>query len=596
MLCHRKIFVSLLAAVAISSGDTGEAVQTSAVLRLRRQTASSERVPPDGRATIARLSMVPAAIPAASVSARVAADAPVAAMRPAAAGALSQRRSFVGARGVRDRRRRATRASTPVVRASLGGSISPDLNYTEEAFTVPLDRVAPGAFVSVSVRADATPEAAIDALVAVVRVHAPGEVQLQWGLGSENPDGSISRDPWECPPEALMPLGSYVVDSWATGSAVRTPLDAAGEVHIPLPSRPGHGLAFVLFDADKGCYYDDGTDRAFFLDSNASALAAGRATAAAIEAARAQANRVRDIARAEANAAAARETESARLRTLADVDRESEDEEREARRRKAVEEQSAYERMMADGFHPMANSVAAPATEPAPPPGFTPPGAPASTPYERYMKDPSNPFMNYTHAAPAAAAAAAVAAPPPTPAPAPPAPRADDFSPAFTAGGGGGGWASASSSAATASYTPPTPPARRARARARAPRGFRLGRRRCASHHLSDDGERFVHRLVRGGGDGDVAPDGASQLPGWRRGDGTAPAAALGRVRPSRRILAEPLRRVTERSSGFARARRAIVRVGARGRNPRRRIRARTRGRDVHDDAHPHGKLPGVAA
>ena len=89
MPCHRKIFVSLLAAVAISSGDTGEAVQTSAVLRLRRQTASSERVPPDGRATIARLSMVPAAIPAASVSARVAADAPVAAMRPAAAGALS---------------------------------------------------------------------------------------------------------------------------------------------------------------------------------------------------------------------------------------------------------------------------------------------------------------------------------------------------------------------------------------------------------------------------------------------------------------------------------------------------------------------------
>ena len=205
MPCHRKIFVSLLAAVAISSGDTGEAVQTSAVLRLRRQTASSERVPPDGRATIARLSMVPAAIPAASVSARVAADAPVAAMRPAAAGALSQRRSFVGARGVRDRRRRATRASTPVVRASLGGSISPDLNFTEEAFTVPLDRVALGAFVSISVRADATPEAAIDALVAVVRVHAPGEVQLQWGLGSENPDGSISRDPWECPPEALMP-------------------------------------------------------------------------------------------------------------------------------------------------------------------------------------------------------------------------------------------------------------------------------------------------------------------------------------------------------------------------------------------------------
>ena len=294
MPCHRKIFVSLLAAVAISSGDTGEAVQTSAVLRLRRQTASSERVPPDGRATIARLSMVPAAIPAASVSARVAADAPVAAMRPAAAGALSQRRSFVGARGVRDRRRRATRASTPVVRASLGGSISPDLNFTEEAFTVPLDRVALGAFVSISVRADATPEAAIDALVAVVRVHAPGEVQLQWGLGSENPDGSISRDPWECPPEALMPPGSYVVDSWATGSAVRTPLDAAGEVHIPLPSRPGHGLAFVLFDADKGCYYDDGTDRAFFLDSNASALAAGRATAAAVEAAP-QADRMRHI-------------------------------------------------------------------------------------------------------------------------------------------------------------------------------------------------------------------------------------------------------------------------------------------------------------
>ena len=163
-----------------------------------------------------------------------------------------------------------------------------------------------------------------------------------------------------------MPPGSYVVDSWATGSAVRTPLDAAGEVHIP--SRPGHGLAFVLFDADKGCYYDDGTDRAFFLDSNASALAAGRATAAAVEAARAQADRVRDISRAEANAAAARETESARLRTIVDVDRESEDAEREARRRKAVEEQSAYERMMADGFNPDGDDAARPAANPRPPP------------------------------------------------------------------------------------------------------------------------------------------------------------------------------------------------------------------------------------
>ena len=299
MPCHRKIFVSLLAAVAISSGDTGEAVQTSAVLRLRRQTASSERVPPDGRATIARLSMVPAAIPAASVSARVAADAPVAAMRPAAAGALSQRRSFVGARGVRDRRRRATRASTPVVRASLGGSISPDLNYTEEAFTVPLDRVALGAFVSISVRADATPEAAIDALVAVVRVHAPGEVQLQWGLGSENPDGSISRDPWECPPEALMPPRLVRRRQLGHGLGGAHPARRSRRGAHPPPQSPGHGLAFVLFDADKGCYYDDGTDRAFFLDSNASALAAGRATAAAVEAARAQADRVRDISRAE---------------------------------------------------------------------------------------------------------------------------------------------------------------------------------------------------------------------------------------------------------------------------------------------------------
>ena len=123
----------------------------------------------------------------------------------------------------------------------------------------------------------------------------------------------------------------------------------------------------------------------------------------------------------------------------------------------------------------------------------------------------------------------------------------------------------------------PDATSRTSRARARGPRGFRLRRRGCASHHLSDDGERFVHRLVRGGGDGDVA-DGASQLPGWRRGDGAAPAAALGRVRSSRRVLAEPLRRVTERSSGFARAADAQSCESALGAEPASSTAARTRG------------------
>ena len=183
--------------------------------------------------------MVPAAIPAASVSARAARrsrrrDAPRGGRSPLPA-AIVRRRTRV-----RDRRRRATRASTPVVRASRVHLARPELHGG--GLHRPLDRVALGAFVSISVRADATPEAAIDALVAVVRVHAPGEVRSR--AGSENPDGSISCDPWSVS-EALMPPGSYVVDSWATGSAVRTPARRSRRGAHP-PSTPWHGLPSSL--------------------------------------------------------------------------------------------------------------------------------------------------------------------------------------------------------------------------------------------------------------------------------------------------------------------------------------------------------------
>ena len=78
-----------------------------------------------------------------------------------------------------------------------------------------------------------------------------------------------------------MPPGSYCVQSWAAGSAVRSPFGAYSDtIEIPLPRRPGHGLAFVIFDAGKQCYYDHSAN-AFFLDERLSMATAARAQAAA---------------------------------------------------------------------------------------------------------------------------------------------------------------------------------------------------------------------------------------------------------------------------------------------------------------------------
>ena len=124
----------------------------------------------------------------------------------------------------------------------------------------------------------------------------PGDIYVHWGLGSEADDGGISADAWECPPAELMPPRSRRVSNWASGAAVQSPIDPQkGTVEIPLPSRPGHGLAFVLYDAEKQCYYDHDSN-AFFLDERLSMSTAARAQAAAENAARAQTDKIRAMA------------------------------------------------------------------------------------------------------------------------------------------------------------------------------------------------------------------------------------------------------------------------------------------------------------
>ena len=178
--------------------------------------------------------------------------------------------------------RRSGRGSAPRAFDRTFGNpeISPDLKFTEEAFRVELEHVAPGAYIAVGVQAAA---ANVDDLVAVITAHMPGDLFLHWGLGEESQQhpGTLSNTPWECPPEAVMPPGSYCVQSWAVGSAVRSPFGAYSDtIEIPLPRRPGHGLAFVVFDADKQCYYDHDSN-AFFLDERLSMSTAARAQAAA---------------------------------------------------------------------------------------------------------------------------------------------------------------------------------------------------------------------------------------------------------------------------------------------------------------------------
>lgn len=374
-----------------------------------------------------------------------------------------------------------------------GDAIAPDTTHTEEAFVVNLDRIAVGAYVSVSVRADVSPDAAVDALVAIVHAHMPGDVFVHWGLGSEEDDGSISAEAWECPPAELMPPGSRRVSNWASGAAVQSPIDlTTGTIEIPLPSRPGHGLAFVLYDQEKQCYYDH-QGAAFFLDSALSSETARRATAAAKDQARAQETHMRAIAEAEASETARHNAEMARsrdeeLRRREQRDREErehrerEQREEEAniaafdaaaaesarqnaadeaaaaeRRRIAAEKQEQYEREMTEQANQQAQNQSA---------------------YDRFVNDPQNPFRDFTPARAAAArgedvlpgmlqAATATMSPP-----APPpgfvdpalAAGAAAFAPSASSGGGSGsGWDSASSSAATDhSYNPPpapTPPA-----------------------------------------------------------------------------------------------------------------------------------------
>jgi hypothetical protein len=248
-----------------------------------------------------------------------------------------------------------------VVEADGGsqGAISPDRSHTEEAFRVNLDRIAPGAYLSVSVR-HTWPEHEEEALrlgtgdTAVVHVHMPGDLHLQWGLGSEEDGGSggLSAAPWEAPPDCVMPAGSVRVATWAGGShAVLTPFRRTDStLDIALPTIPYKGLAFVIFDAEKQCYYDNG-GQAFFLNSHVAAVAAGKAQAAAVAAATAQADKLRRMASDEATAAATRQ---------------------------ALDQRAASRAAARVAATAIAAAVGA-----------------DSTPYQRYLLDPGNPFRDY---------------------------------------------------------------------------------------------------------------------------------------------------------------------------------------------------------
>jgi flagellar biosynthesis GTPase FlhF len=218
-----------------------------------------------------------------------------------------------------------------------------------------------------------------------------------------------------------MPPNSRRVSNWASGAAVQSQIDPQkGTVEIPLPSRPGHGLAFVLYDAEKQCYYDH-LGAAFFLDSRLSADTAARATAAASAAARDQQARVRSIAEAEASESARRQAEMARARD--EEARASEERDRAAaeaarraerdelanaaafkaaaeetarqnaadeaaaaeRRRAAAEKEAAYQRQMQrEAEVPREVSLVGSA-------------------YERFVNDPANPFRDFSPARAAAA-------------------------------------------------------------------------------------------------------------------------------------------------------------------------------------------------
>lgn len=250
-----------------------------------------------------------------------------------------------------------------VVEAFTGGGyeISPDLSRTEVAFKVNLDRVAPGAFLTVSVRHPGPGDHLGSGDIAVVHAHMPGDLYLQWGLGTEI-DGGLSANPWEAPPDVVCPEGSVRISTWAGGPhAVRTPFRRVDStLEIPIPTVAHKGLAFIIFDADRQCYYDN-EGQAFFLDPVIAAVAAGKAQAASAEAAKAQADKLRYMAEQEAlQHAASQAAQSAAMKQLQAVIAEPE-----------------------------------PEPEPVHSHGHGAGVTEDMTPYERYLYDQKNPFKDY---------------------------------------------------------------------------------------------------------------------------------------------------------------------------------------------------------
>ena len=211
-----------------------------------------------------------------------------------------------------------------------------------------------------------------------------------------------------------------------------------------------------------------------------------------------------------------------------------------------------------------------------------PPGRPCVHAVRTTHEDPRTRYELY-HAAPAAAVAppahsgAGAAAPPPMTSVSPPAAAA----------------AADGHPRRAPRRLPRTRPRRHLhtfRARARGPRGFRLRRRGCASHHLSTT-ESGSSTGSCGGGDGDAAP--TVRLSRQAGGAATGQPLLHWRliVAAARRSPFDELQSVPPGSRAPGAIVQSALEGGTRVIDPRPNARG-----DVHDDAHPHGKPPGVAA
>ena len=206
----------------------------------------------------------------------------------------------------------------------------------------------------------------------------------------------------------------------------------SNELVVPLPTRPDSGFAFVIYDGERQCYYDDG-GKPFFLNSALAKATAAAAAKAAKEAASGQTDRLRAMAEADGGVAAAEYANKSLTDPNAQQSggffskhpttappapapapapaprRRPRPRPRPRPRRfpdlAAGGDRGAYDRALKEESNPFNNTVGIPA---------------GTTPYERCVSDPNNPFRGYAEKLAAerlAAAATMATAAPPAPAP-----------------------------------------------------------------------------------------------------------------------------------------------------------------------------------